>query len=84
MGASGLVWRQSQRGQWLATVDKTNGHYVITWVEDEEKVFVGDKVMATQVHKYYELEANGHVLDQRFPYFEDAAMAAKEIEEKRT
>lgn len=81
---AGLTWRKSGEDQWVATVDKTFGYYVITFLEDRREIFVGDNKMATKVKRYYELEARGHVVDEKFWHFQHAAQAAKQIEEKRT
>lgn len=78
---AGLTWRKTSDDQWTTSGE---GYYVITYVEDRREVFVGEVKMATNVKRYYELEANGHVLDDEFWHFEDAASAAKTIEEKHT
>jgi hypothetical protein len=78
---AGLSWRKASQDQWVAD---QGGYYVITYVEDRRDIFVGEVKMSTQVRRYYELEANGHVLEQEFWHFEHAASAAKTIEEKRT
>jgi hypothetical protein len=69
-----LIWRKNKsRDQWVAGGEDTRGYYVITAVDD-----------GPAFPRWYELEANGRILNEEFVDFETAKQTAADIEERRT